>query len=148
LKHGATGEQLIARAEDLRIVLDEVMRRQVNSDPFFFSRIDMTRIAITRHSFGAVTTMALAGQRYPGTSRTPGDPRFKVFIAFGPQVLQVRDNSPSVFFGDLTRPLCPGKPSIEKSLTHLGLEARALPRAPARGQMAGGIVARASLSLF
>jgi hypothetical protein len=48
----------------------------------------MKRVAMTGHSFSAMTTMALANQRHPKTSRTLGDPRFKAFIAFSPQMVQ------------------------------------------------------------
>jgi hypothetical protein len=37
-----------------------------------------------------------------------------------------------VFSYDITRPPCLGRPAKEKILNHLGLEARAPPRAPAR----------------
>jgi predicted dienelactone hydrolase len=104
LKRGATGEQLIVRAEDIRFVLDEVARRQASGDPIY-SRIDMKRIAMTGHSFGAMTTMALANQHYPNTSKTLGDPRFKAFIAFSPQMLQAAGNKPSVLYSDMKRPL-------------------------------------------
>jgi predicted dienelactone hydrolase len=104
LKRGATGEQLIARAEDIRFVLDEVMRLQARSDPIF-SRIDAKRIAMTGHSFGAMTAMALANQRYPNTSKTLGDPRFKAFIVFSPQMLQAVGNNSTVLYGDIKQPL-------------------------------------------
>jgi hypothetical protein len=39
LKRGATGKQLIVRAEDVRFVLDEVTRRQIKRDPIFHALI-------------------------------------------------------------------------------------------------------------
>jgi dienelactone hydrolase len=84
LKREATAEQLIARTIDVRFVLDEVTRRQTNGD-VTFARIDLNRIAMTGHSFGAMTTTALADLQFATTSRSLTDPRFKAFIAFSPQ---------------------------------------------------------------
>ena len=67
LARGATAEQLLGRVDDVRFVLDEISRLRTKADaPAWIKRADLTRIAMTGHSFGALTTMALAGVRYPG----------------------------------------------------------------------------------
>jgi dienelactone hydrolase len=98
LKRGANGEQLIARTQDVRFTLDELTRRKASGDKLY-ARIDLDRIAMTGHSFGAMTTMALADMRYPGTAKTLVDPRFNAFIALSPQAVQANG------YGEITKPM-------------------------------------------
>ncbi len=104
LKRGATGQQLIARAQDVSFVLDEITRRQASGDALY-ARMDMNRIAMTGHSFGAMTTLALADQRYPNTSQTLVDTRFKAFIAFSPQMAQSRPGSSFDAYREIRKPM-------------------------------------------
>jgi dienelactone hydrolase len=85
LKRGATADQLLGRVDDVRFVIDEIARRQSGGDAML-ARIDLNRIAMTGHSFGAVTTMALADTQHPGPIKSLADDRFKAFIALSPQV--------------------------------------------------------------
>jgi dienelactone hydrolase len=85
LKRGATVDQLLGRVDDVRFVLDEIARRQSSGDKAV-ARIDLTRIAMTGHSFGAATTVALADTRFPGPIKSLADDRFRAFIALSPQV--------------------------------------------------------------
>ena len=84
---GATPEQLLGRVDDVRFVIDELTRLQIKSDaPAWTKRVDLSRIAMTGHSFGARTTMALAGERFPGPIKSVADARITAFIAFSPTV--------------------------------------------------------------
>jgi predicted dienelactone hydrolase len=80
----ATPENLVGRVDDVRFLISEIERQQRTSVTSWMSRVDLSRIAMTGHSFGAHTTMALAGQRYPGPVKTLADPRIKAFIALSP----------------------------------------------------------------
>jgi predicted dienelactone hydrolase len=76
---GAT--QLIDRTRDASFVLDELPKRTVPGCDL--SRIDLSRVGMSGHSFGAVTTQALAGETFRG-GLSLGEPRIKAAIAFSP----------------------------------------------------------------
>ncbi len=87
MARGATPEQLLGRVDDVRFVVDELTRLQAKPDALaWVRRVDLSRIAMTGHSFGARTTMALAGERFPGPIKSMADPRITAFIAFSPTV--------------------------------------------------------------
>lgn len=74
----------VHRPADVRFVLDELARR--NHDPAFplRGRLDLARVGVAGHSFGAYTVLALAGQaiRMGGGLRRFGpDPRVAAGIA-------------------------------------------------------------------
>ena len=77
-------EQLRARADDVHFVIDQLAqrRREGGCD---LRRLDLNHIGMSGHSFGAQTTLAIAGQRYPMAGLTFGDPRVTAAIAFSPQ---------------------------------------------------------------
>ena len=81
MKGAMTGEQLQARLADVRFVLDELPRRTAG-DPAW-AGVDLTRIGLAGHSFGAVTTQAMAGERL-ALGPSVDDPRIKAFIALSP----------------------------------------------------------------
>jgi len=82
LRDAANPEQLVARARDLRFVIDEIARAPTRQDsPLAQLRIDA--LGIAGHSFGAWTTQALAGQRFPSGGEM-SDSRPRAFIAFSP----------------------------------------------------------------
>lgn len=79
-------QQLVARALDVRFVLDELARRRAPADPAdgWARRIDLDRIGVSGHSFGALTTQAVAGQSYRHRRAPLADPRPRAFVAFSP----------------------------------------------------------------
>lgn len=89
-KDGADLQQFLARIADIKFVLDELARRQGSDDPLG-SRIDLTHVGMSGHSFGAVTTLYLGGQR-PASAVAErwidnlADPRFSAFLAMSPRV--------------------------------------------------------------
>ncbi len=104
LARGATPEQLLGRVDDVRFVLDGLTRYQALDDaPAWTKRADMTNVAMTGHSFGALTTQALAGQRYPGPIKSLADSRFRAFIAFSPSTQGVK-RSWADRYGEMSRP--------------------------------------------
>ena len=104
MARGATPEQLLGRVDDVRFVIDELTRLQIKSDaPAWTKRVDLSRIAMTGHSFGARTTMALAGERFPGPIKSVADARIKAFIALSPAVQGVKKTWPERY-GAMNQP--------------------------------------------
>lgn len=76
--------QLAARVGDVHFVIDQLSRRK-REGACDLTRFDLTRIGMSGHSFGAHTTLAIAGQRYAGDfGKGFADPRVKAAIAFSP----------------------------------------------------------------
>lgn len=80
LRQAASGQQLHERVSDIKFVLDEIQRRAE------FRQADLSRIGMSGHSFGALTTQILAGQNAGARPARHSDPRIKAAIAFSPSV--------------------------------------------------------------
>jgi dienelactone hydrolase len=93
--------QLLARLEDVRFVLDELARRHAAGEGRWVEARPQA-VGLSGHSFGAHTTLGMAGQRYPGH---PGidEPRLAAFVALSPTLPAVGD--PARAFERLTRPM-------------------------------------------
>jgi predicted dienelactone hydrolase len=101
LRAAAGAEQLLARVADLRFVLDELYRRQAEPP---WARVRLDAIGLAGHSFGAVTTQALAGQRY-AASVSLADARLAAFVAFSPSPARGSMLSMTQQFGAIGRPM-------------------------------------------
>ena len=84
LKQAANGEQLKARVGDVKFVLDQLASMKD-------LQVDMSRVGMSGHSFGAVTTQAVSGQVYPVVGSSWNDPRIKAAIAFSPSIPRAGD---------------------------------------------------------
>jgi dienelactone hydrolase len=76
------------RPADVSFTLDRL--EKLNADPAspWYQRLDLKRIGMAGHSYGAFTTMAIAGQAFvgpDGRSRDLADPRVKAAIAMSSQ---------------------------------------------------------------
>jgi hypothetical protein len=89
LRSGADLQQFLARIADIKFVVAELDRRQARGNANV-ARLDLRRLGMSGHSFGAVTTLYLGGQR-PGVRVADqlasglAEPRFAAFLAFSPQ---------------------------------------------------------------
>ena len=78
------------RVADVRFVLDELERRNAESGSPLAHRMDLAHVGMSGHSFGAVTTQAVSGQKQL-LGRSPTDARIKAAIAFSPSSPQRGD---------------------------------------------------------
>lgn len=90
MKSAMTFEQLVARTKDVSFAADEIARRAKAGDAPF-AQVDASRIGLSGHSFGALTTLAVAGQRMPDGLTPFADPRFRAFIALSPSPRSAKD---------------------------------------------------------
>jgi predicted dienelactone hydrolase len=100
LRTAANGRNLQLRIDDVPAVLDQLETWNKTSGHQLAGRLDLTRVGMSGHSFGAITTQAVSGQAFPfvggglasrragassgraGTSTT--EPRIKASVIFSP----------------------------------------------------------------
>ncbi|HEY9103656.1 hypothetical protein [Chitinimonas sp.] len=99
LKSAASAKQLQARVADVRFTLDELARRKAGKDPLAVLA-DTAHVGMSGHSFGAVTTQSVAGERFPLFGARMSEPRLVAFLAFSPSARGNADAS----FGAIERP--------------------------------------------
>lgn len=81
MRKAASGENLMLRIKDVSFVLDELERLNT-SDAKFKGRLDLTKVGMSGHSFGAMTTQATSGQSFPGVGQRYTDSRIKAAITY------------------------------------------------------------------
>jgi predicted dienelactone hydrolase len=101
MKEAANGKNLIDRDQDITFVLNELERRN-REDPEFKGRLQLAHIALAGHSFGAGTTLAIAGQNF-GT-RNMRDDRIKAAIYLCPPVSEAASSAREATYGSIKIP--------------------------------------------
>jgi predicted dienelactone hydrolase len=89
LRAAGTAQQLLARVADVRFVLSEALRRQREGLPGWRD-LRPDAIGLAGHSFGAITTLATAGQRFFAAGGDVSDPRPRAFMALSPSPSRTR----------------------------------------------------------
>ena len=84
LQKAASLNNFILRVEDISSVLNQLDRWNKSDSNALAGRLDMTRVGMSGHSFGAVTTQAVSGQIMVRGNASFTDPRIKAAIAFSP----------------------------------------------------------------
>lgn len=87
MREAASLENFLARVQDVPAVLDQLAKWNAESGHDLAGRLDLARVAMTGHSFGAVTTQAIGGQA-TATGQSFGDERILAAIAFSPGIPQ------------------------------------------------------------
>lgn len=112
----ATPQQLMARLLDVSFVLNEIEKRHSAKQDLWYSARP-TQVGLAGHSFGAHTTMGMAGQRYPSFEGV-SEPRLASFIAFSPTVPVV--GSAQGAFERLNRPLLSITGTLDSDVVGVG----------------------------
>ncbi len=85
LRDAATPRNFLKRASDVEAVLDALEAwNKKGSGHALSGRLDLARVGMSGHSFGAITTQAVSGQRAPLVGDRFVDARIKAAIAMSP----------------------------------------------------------------
>lgn len=101
LRAVASPQQLLERLRDVQFVLDGIVKRHAARQSRW-GEVQPDQIGMSGHSFGAHTTLGMAGQRYPGFAGIT-DSRLASFIAFSPTIPASGD--PRQAFARIEKPL-------------------------------------------
>ncbi len=88
----------IHRPLDVSFAIDQIQRLQAEDSPLR-GRLDLARIGAAGHSFGAFTTLAVAGMVFmlPGGERTMRDPRIQAAIPMSAPVPERREHLDRIY---------------------------------------------------
>lgn len=101
MRHAANGRNFLLRAQDVPAVLDRLTRWDATNGDALTGRLDLSEVGMAGHSFGAVTTEAVSGERFRGRALFT-DPRIKAALALSPS--SPRRQTPSAAFGRVAIP--------------------------------------------
>ena len=84
MRRAASAKNFLLRVKDIPAVLEQLERWNATAGHSLSGRLDLKRIGMSGHSFGAVTTQAVSGQKTALANFTFTDPRIKATVAFSP----------------------------------------------------------------
>lgn len=102
MKEAASGENSQARIKDVSFVIDQLEIWNKQTEHRLGGTMDLEHIGMSGHSFGAVTTLAVAGKKVVRNISFV-EKRIDAFVALSPSVGNTRDASKA--FGDLKLPI-------------------------------------------
>jgi predicted dienelactone hydrolase len=100
LRNAASLENFLLRVRDIPVVIDQL--EVWNKSGPLAGRMDLTKIGMSGHSFGAVTTEAVSGERFPMSGTNLTDPRIRAAVIFSPSA--PRSTAPEQAFGAVKIP--------------------------------------------
>ena len=103
MQDAASAKNFRLRVGDVPATLDQLTLWNKTGGHVLAGRLDMGRVGMSGHSFGAVTTQAVSGQRIAFGWVSYTDPRIKAAIAFSPNSPR-GSRDPKKAFGDVKIP--------------------------------------------
>lgn len=103
MKQAAGIDNFLLRTKDVPAVLDQLERWNRSSDHPLSGRLNMSKVGMSGHSFGAVTTQAVSGESFPITGTSLTDKRIEAAIAFSPSSPR-KGSDPKQAFGGVKIP--------------------------------------------
>lgn len=89
MQAAASAENLVLRTEDVRAVIDQLTVWNADSSHALGQRLDLQRIGMSGHSFGARTTQTTSGEIIPWLSYSTRDPRIKAAMPLSASVTNI-----------------------------------------------------------
>jgi predicted dienelactone hydrolase len=103
MKRAASLQNFLLRVQDVPAVLDQLTAWNKEAGHPLAGRLDLSKIGMSGHSFGAQTTQGVGGQTFPGAAgRRFTDPRIRAAMAFSPAIPAAGD--PQAAFAGVTIP--------------------------------------------
>lgn len=84
MRQAANAQNFNLRVQDVPAVLDQLDRWNKEAEHALAGRLDLAKLGMSGHSFGAVTTQAVSGQSYPLIGARFTDPRIKAALVLSP----------------------------------------------------------------
>lgn len=101
LRDSLSPQTAAERFRDIPFTLDQLDRMNAG-DARLRGRLDLSRVGMSGHSYGAITTLALAGQSFMGGRMSFADRRIKAAIAYSPS--KPRRGDPAEAFASIRMP--------------------------------------------
>jgi predicted dienelactone hydrolase len=102
MQEAASGENLLLRLEDVPAVLNQLEKWHKTPEHALTGRFDMTRVGMSGHSFGALTTQGVSGQTLAVYGPKYTDRRIKAAVVMSPGSPKLGD--PKKAFGEVKTP--------------------------------------------
>jgi len=103
IQRAAGVQNFLLRVKDVSVVLDQLERWNKSDGHALAGMLDLSRIGMSGHSFGAATTQAMSGQVFSHGKSSYTDLRIKAAIAFSPSS-PGRGSDPKEAFGSVKIP--------------------------------------------
>jgi predicted dienelactone hydrolase len=102
MNEAASPDNFLLRVHDVPAVLSQLEIWNAATNHPLAGRMNLKKIGMSGHSFGAVTTEAVSGESFPMTGRQFTDPRITAAIAFSPS--SPKRGSAAQAFGEVKIP--------------------------------------------
>jgi len=102
MQGATTGKNFMSRVKDVRVVLDQLGQWNKTAGHALAGRVNLAKVGMSGHSFGAVTTQAVSGQSFAGRGPLLTDSRIDAAIVMSPS--SPNQGTPARAFGNVSLP--------------------------------------------